>query len=171
MTAEEQLLREWRGIAYRIAGEFYLPGADRDDVRQEAMIGLLKGIRSYRPHLGANQRSFYAVCVRRHLIAALRIATRMRHEQLTRAARTVVSDEGDTVDILELCPGGRDPFELVSGRERFERIRDRIGTLTPLEARSLLGVTAGFSYAEIGGNAKTIDNAIARARRKLAVAA
>ena len=51
MTAPA-LWTKHRGIARGIARDFFLPGADRDDVRQEADIALWEAATHYRQELG-----------------------------------------------------------------------------------------------------------------------
>src|SRR5438105_4248821 len=48
---EELIHRYRRRVGMKLRGHF-LPGAERDDLRQEAMIGLLQAIRAYRPGEG-----------------------------------------------------------------------------------------------------------------------
>jgi RNA polymerase sporulation-specific sigma factor len=71
-AATEELVSRYRRRAERVALSFFLPGADRDDLRQEAVVGLLKATRTYRPDAGIPFASFFPLCVWRWLATCLR---------------------------------------------------------------------------------------------------
>lgn len=179
-------LERFRPLAYAIARGYFLPGADEDDVRQEAMIGVWKGLRDYRPDRGTTLRSFVALCVRRQLITALKLARRGKHEVLNRAVYVdtpVAGEEDELTQLGMLVAPGADPARIVEDREYVAAILDVVAhDLTPLERRALIGFANGRSYAEIaeevgGGHTywpdgrvrhKRVENALIRARTKLA---
>lgn len=123
-------LERFRPLAYAIARDYFLPGGDVDDVRQEAMIGVWKALRDYRPDGGKALPNFVALCVRRQLITAVKTATRVKHEALTFSDR-IGEDVGAEI------------------RPRTTRDSRRGRTWTAMHAKS-------------------VDNALQRARRKLA---
>lgn len=157
---EEQQVRRWAPLAYRIAAGFYLPGADWEDVRQEALLGLLEAVRTHDPARGELGLHAAAV-IRRRLVDAVIAARRGRRLILTDAAR-VVDDR----------PAGGDVFALADARDE---LRGRLASLSPLELGACVGSAAGFSYVEIAGRlgvgVKQVDNAAQRARVKLRAAA
>ena len=178
-------LRRFRPLAYAIARDYFLPGADEDDVRQEAMIGVWKALRDYREGEGMSLRSFVALCVRRQLGTAVKIANQQNRRALNEAVRAdaPVAGEEDELTLLDLLPAvGTDPVEILAAREEALRILRVVrDDLTPLERRALIGFTNGRTMLElaeeIGGNIlfpdgrprpKRVENAIVRARRKLA---
>lgn len=173
---EDDLVRQWQGFAYSIADGYYLPGSGFDDVRQEALLGLLAAIRDYRPGLGRRFPSFVRLCVERRVIEAVRLATRQKHRPISEAVRVVVSDEGkELVDAFEIAPSnlGRDPHLVAVEHENVRELTARARTLTATERRAIGGVTSGYTYCEIEGvpegeKPKWVDNAVQRARRKLA---
>lgn len=174
---EDQAVREWAPYARRVAREFFLPGADHDDVEQEALIGLLDGLRDYRPELGRLQ-TFLHTCIRRQLITALKTARRLKHSPLTDSTRDVLTTDDDgqrallpIVDTLE--DPRADPVDILIGRDELAEFMARMETLSPLERRAVIGLANGLTYAEIDGGPagvkpKWVDNALTRARRKLA---
>lgn len=154
---EAALIRQYERLAYWAAREFYLPGADRDDVNQEALLAALAAIRTHNPALGS-LGSFVVLCVRRRLSTLLKNATREKR----------TAPEGSEVVVY-----GPDPAEVAERRDEIRRlftvVRD---DLTPLERDCVVGLAAGMSYAELDTrHRKTADNAIQRARRKLRAAA
>lgn len=166
MTAPE-LFTKHRRIARAIARDFYLPGSEREDVEQEAMIGLWFACRSYDAETGASFASFAALVIRRRLTSLLVAALRGKHEPLTRSVRTALLEDGTEVAIVDVLAGGRDPFEVVVAREAFERLCAATGRLTKLERQALDVVLAGEPYS----HEKRLDNAVVRTRRKLREAA
>ena len=177
-------LERFRPFAYAIARPYFLPGADRDDVEQEAMIGVWKALRDYRPDGGMSLRSFVALCVRRQVITAVKTATREKHRGFLEAVReTPVED--DELSVLDaLASPGADPAEILESREEALSLLRSIATeLTPLERRALIGLANGYSYDELGPTLggrvtrhrdgspryKRAENAVIRARQKLAL--
>ena len=163
-------LERWRPYALAISRAYFLPGAERADLEQEAMLGLFKALRDYRPDGGMSLRNFVALCVRRQVISAVKTATRQKHEPLTWAVRHETNEDGDELAAAELIPDPRaDVVDLIAAREELGRIagvvRDR---LSPLERHALIGFATGHSYEDLGGH-KLIDNALQRARHKLSL--
>lgn len=170
-------------LARAIASEFYLPGADRDDVVQEAMIALWIAAREYRPERGMSFRSFAAFVIRRRLVTALMTANAHKHRHLSEALSAIERD-GEIVDLLEfVADEAADPARIVEDREEALRllriVRDE---LSPTERHAVIAVANGLSYLEIGEadgasatfrsdgrrRYKRVENALQRARRKLA---
>jgi RNA polymerase sporulation-specific sigma factor len=175
--AQERLVQRYRWVCATMAARYFLPGGERDDLYQEAMIGLLRAIRDYHPGRGRQFRSFVALCVRRQVITAVKYATRLKQEPLN-AARSLDEplwehDPGSPLlgDLLE-DPQAHPLDEMVAQDETHRELADTMNrVLTPYEVAVLRGYLAGQSYAAIaealGTHAKSIDNALLRARRKL----
>lgn len=157
---EEDAVRSLVSLAYAIADDYYLPGGDRDDLRQEALLAALLAVRSHRPGPNAPPlRAYAAIVVRRRLSSAIRTATRPSAIALAYSARD------ETLASVARPDGEIEARE--DGRRVLTAIRDR---LNPRERRAILLVAAGYRYDEIGPS-KTVDNLVQSARRKLRVAA
>lgn len=165
MTVAE-LLEEWRPFAITLAREYWIPGADRQDVEQEAMVALWHAARDYRAGHGTTFKTFAKLVIRRHLIECVRAGLRGKHSLLSRAARVAVNDEDEQIAIVELLAGGRDPADIVVALEEIRALRVAIAGLSPLERKGLGHVVAGVQYRRD----RQVDNAIQRARRKLRAA-
>ena len=172
--AQDQLLNRYSPLVKKIAGRYFLIGADREDLVQEGMIGLFKAVRDFSPEKNAAFRSFSELCVTRQILTAIKNATRQKHTPLN----SYISLDGPVFesdrDITLLDVVGRadvaNPEDIVINREKFSAIGDRIGRfLSKLECRVLIYLR-GESYCEIaarlGKDAKAIDNALQRIRRK-----
>ncbi len=176
-TAYHSLVLRYRPLVRSVARNYYLLGGDRNDLLQEGLIGLCKAIRDYDPSRGSF-RAFAELCIRRHIISAVKAASRKKYLPLN----TAVSYDQEV-----LGPGD------VDGGPLFERLtdlrscsaeeaclqihdRDRLfrglaRELSPLEAGTLRLFYNGRSYADIAVELevppKTVDNALQRVRRKI----
>lgn len=162
-TKQLELWTQHRPLALNVARDYYLPGAERKDTEQEALIALWEACQDYDPTKGSFA-GFARVVVRRRLITAVKVATRERNNVLTRAERTTLDAEGDEVSVVEVIAGGHDPADVVLSRERLGVLVDGVRALAAIEREGIGHVVNGLEYK---GN-RRIDNAIQRARRKLA---
>jgi RNA polymerase sporulation-specific sigma factor len=159
-------------MAERIAQIYSFPGAEADDVRQEALVGLVRGIRSFRPGRGMELTPFLAMAIRRQIFNGLRAATRGKHEPLNRSIREGETDDGFVVDVVETLTSGRDAFDDLVDRLEAGELLEFVQSerLSLVERRAVIGRAVGMTYAELGPT-KTVDNALQRAREKLKAAA
>lgn len=144
----------------RFARAAACPGLDFDDAVQEGYIGLFDAVRSYNEEGQASFESYATVCIRNAIVAARRSAKRKKHQALSDAL---------PLDERVAIPG---PEEQTILRERVDETVTRINTgLTGMERRALLLFLCGQSYAQIAAqlscSPKSIENALARVRRKL----
>ncbi|RDI73274.1 sigma70-ECF: RNA polymerase sigma factor, sigma-70 family [Gaiella occulta] len=169
MTAVS-LWHEHRGLALAAARSYRLPGADRDDVQQEALIGLWFACRSYRAEQGPFP-PFARLVVERHLADCLRGATRGKHTVLTDSVRVIRRDDRD-VDAAATIASAHQVADVAEQRDRLRRLMRAIDSdLSALERRCVVSATCGLSYEEMALPWKVVDNSLFRARRKLRRAA
>lgn len=161
MTRSE-LFRRHEALAELEAREVFLPGATRDDVRQEALIGLWEATGVYDPEQGPF-RPFAKVVIRRRLLDAVESANRFKHRFLTDAKRTAVDPDGVVREIVDqLAAHELGPDELVLLLEELRGLVGAILGLSELERRAIVRVIDG-----LGPETKQDDNALQRARTKL----
>lgn len=136
-------------------------------------MGLLGAVRSFNG--SGTFRGFAVMCIKRRLITALKVATAGKNGPLNSALRVIVSDGGDETDAVEYGRSalGRDPHIVAVENGELAEIADRAMYLSDMERRAIGGVLGGYSYCEIEGVAegakpKWVDNAVQRARKKLA---
>lgn len=172
--AADELVRRYEMVVVGEAGAFFLPGADRDDVRQEARFGVLKAIRLYDPAREVPFDRYVRFSVRRQLVAALKAAQRGKHLSLTHSARIAQNHEGEFIEILELLPSGEAPLaDQVAGRDEIRALARKLRVaLSAREAHCLILFANGYEYTEIARiagvrSAKAVDIAINNARYKL----
>lgn len=175
-SALEELLRRYRGLVESKARLYYLAGADHEDVIQEGMIGLFKAVRDFSGRHRHGFRCFAELCVTRQIITAVKAASRRKH----RALNTYVSMDAPVIDhevdgcLADVLEQGKEvsPEQLVLGRELHTHVAVRMSSeLSRLEREVLHLYLRGQSYDEIAEslrcNAKQVDNALQRGKRKL----
>lgn len=173
--SEDALVREYEHLARWIARDYFLPGADRDDVEQEAMIGLLRAARDYRPDAGMTFPSFARLCIHRQLITAVKTALRVKHQAFNESRRGHTVESGEYLEAYAALPSpGADPADVIERQDELRRLMRGVRVdLSEFEARCLLGYMNGLKYRQIAEregrpeNKDSIDRALTRARWKL----
>lgn len=155
----------------QLAHRYYLPGADREDVEQEAMVGLVEAVRNHQPGKGPFEPFLFMV-VTRHLLTMVTAANREKHRVLTDSQREIVHDEYPPLTPGEAVPDRRADTETLADNRRVVRnIFAHLPRLTDMERRCIVGFACGLTYDEVsertGVHRKGVNNSIQRARVKL----
>lgn len=174
--AQEYLINKYENFVKSKAKSYFLIGADKEDIYQEGMIGLYKAIRDFNPEKLTSFRAFAELCVTRQIITAIKTATRQKHIPLNTyvSLNKPIYEEESERTLLDVLAGLKitDPEELVVSQEELLRIEGKIQeALSSLELKVLNSYLDGKSYQEIACDldrqAKSIDNALQRVKRKL----
>ena len=80
--AIDELFSLFKSKVNAISREYFLIGADSDDLIQEGMIGLYKAISSYNPEINHSFGAFASLCIHRQLQNAVKNAN-MKKEYST----------------------------------------------------------------------------------------
>jgi RNA polymerase sporulation-specific sigma factor len=174
--AAEHLLYKYRNLVRSKVKSYFLVGAEREDLLQVGMIGLWQAVVDYKPAKATSFPAFAKVCIHRHIITAIKAATRQKQVPLNSSLSLEVPSEDDSndwnmSDILQ-SDETTDPQELVLQREdtiaREEMLQQ---LLSEFEWSVLAGYQVGKSYREIADElsckTKSVDNALARIKRKV----
>lgn len=175
--ALDVLIDRYRRFARARARSYFLVGGDGDDVEQEALIGLYKAARDFRPEHASSFRAFAELCITRQIITAIKAATRQKHQALNHyvsisGTRSDEAGDGGVEELIHRRRRAGDPADRVVAADRFGALRTRMSeVLSGLEIDVLSLYVDGRSYQEIGEHlgrpAKSIDNAIQRIKRKV----
>ena len=175
--ALEALIARYRRFARAKSRGYFLVGGDADDIEQEALIGLYKAARDFRPEHQASFRAFAELCITRQIITAIKTATRQKHQPLNQYVSISGVRGGDdpgerSVEELLHSHHDGDPADNVISSERMQSMRSSMAEmLSGLEVDVLKLYVEGKSYQEIGEqlgrHVKSIDNALQRIKRKL----
>ena len=172
--AEETLATRYMYLVRACARPMFLAGGDSEDLIQEGTFGLVSAIRQFSPECDASFKTFAEHCIRMRLYSAIKSASRLKHfplndgvsfEQLSEDPRAPLSAVSEIFR--------RSPEDLVLARESKEELYTTFSQcLSKFEKRVLDLYLDGLSYREIGERlnkeAKAVDNAVQRIRRKLA---
>ncbi len=178
LTAYDRLVRRYYGFVRLKASSYFLAGGDADDLIQEGLVGLFKAIRDYRSDRESSFRNFAELCITRQIITAVKTATRNKHTPLNQCvsfSATPATAGGDGEPTLEeILPGStvHDPVNQVISSEELRSLVGCLSTaLSDLESGVLALYLDGRSYEEVAGrmgcDAKTVDNALQRVKRKV----
>lgn len=176
-SATRHLLKKYRTLVEGKARTYFLVGADHEDVIQEGMIGLFKAIRDFSDENLSAFKSFAELCITRQIITAIKTATRQKHSMLNASISidTPLDTDGDERTIRETLPGTsrQDPVNITRSKQFCKDVQRYIDSdLSDLEAEALLSYLSGKSYrtiaCELDCSVKQIDNALQRAKKKMA---
>lgn len=173
--AMELIVNRYKSFVKLRSKSYFLVGADREDVIQEGMIGLYKAIRAFKPERGVSFKTFAELCITRHIITAVKMATRQKHMPLNTYVSLNKSEGG--MYFFEHVgyageKNGTDPEQIVIEKENVIGIEGQIDkVLSEFEAKVLMYHLNGLSYGKIAEclqkEPKSIDNALQRIKRKL----
>ena len=175
-AALNALLARYRWFTRSKARGYFLAGGDLDDVEQEALIGLFKAVRDFRPERESSFRAFADLCITRQILSAIKAATRQKHRPLNQYVSLwglrLVDDPTERL-VEELFEHQvPDPAEELISSERVADIQAALcEVLSALEVDVLRLYVDGRSYQEIseelGRHVKAVDNALQRIKKKM----
>jgi len=164
------------------ANLYFMVGADRDDVMQEGMIGLLSAIRTFDPEAGASFKTFSEFCVKRRIINAVKMAGRLKHKPLNDSVSIdAVTESQDaegsrqgTIGIEETlrAPSATDPEEIVLLTDLLGYVESNAQALfSDMERTVWAAYSHGLSTAQISEKLnkpyKSVENALTRIKGKI----
>lgn len=174
--AAEYLLYKYRNLVRNKVRSYFLVGAEKEDLLQVGMIGLWQAIVDYQPDKAISFPAFARICIQRHIITAIKTATRQKQVPLnTSLSLESPSDESNsewTLSDILTSEEVVDPEELVLRREDSKLLQEMLQQmLSDFEWQVLVGYKIGKSYREIANElrckTKSVDNALARIKRKV----
>jgi RNA polymerase sporulation-specific sigma factor len=174
--ASEYLLYKYRNLVKTKVKSYFLVGAEKDDLLQVGMIGLWQAILDFRGDRAISFPAFAKVCIQRHIITAIKTATRQKQQPLNTSLSLESPSDDPSADwnLSEILSSASalDPEDLVLRSEDTKELRDNLHRLlSEFEWLVLAGYQLGKSYREIADDldckTKSVDNALARIKRKV----
>ena len=175
-SASEYLLYKYRNLVRTRVKSYFLVGAEKEDLLQVGMIGLWQAIIDFRCDKAISFPAFAKVCIQRHIITAIKTATRQKQMPLNTSLslESPAEDSGPDWNLSDIIPGTemQDPEELVIQSEDTKVLHEMLQqVLSDFEWNVLAGYQIGKSYREIAVElrckTKSVDNALARIKRKV----
>lgn len=174
--AINKLIEKYSIMVKAKAKTYFLVGADKEDIIQEGLIGLYKAIRDYDEDKTCSFRHFADICVTRQIITAIKTATRQKHIPLNTyiSLNIPMFEEESERTLYDMVTTSldNDPEGLVIDKEAYKDMENRMKkTLSKFEEEVFIRYLSGQSYSDIAislsKDAKSVDNAIQRVKKKL----
>ncbi len=174
-NAINYIFERYRELIQSKASRFFVIGAEKDDIVQEANIGLYKAIQSFDLEKENSFKTFANLCIERQLITTIKSSNRQKHIPLNSSFSLNLSayDENDDTSVLEILDAkiAEDPLDTITKKEYYKFIEGRIDeNLSEFEKKVLNKYIQGESYISIAEKlespVKSVDNAIQRIRKK-----
>ncbi len=170
-----KIFDKYKNFVFLKARNYFLMGAEKEDLIQEGMIGLLKAIRGYDKNKLASFKTFASICIKRQLITAIKTANSQKNMALNFAIG-ISGDKNDGKDVVTYTKGlesyvSYSPEDLYLTKEQIEGLRDYLKiNLSSFEYRVFNYMVMGLTYKDIAKKLekkiKSVDNAIQRIKRK-----
>lgn len=172
--AIQEIFKSFQGIMLLKTKKYFFYGGDKDDVLQEAMIGLLKAINGYKADRQASFKTFAILCIKRQLITAIKSSNSGKYKILNMA----VNNNENSYD-YNAAPAYSsksfnfyNPEEIYLSKEKFRALKKYLKTnLSKMENEIFDYMLIEMTYMEIadktGRDPKSVDNAIQRIKKKL----
>lgn len=173
----ETILKCFKPKVTAICREYFLLGADFDDILQEGMIGLYKAVNGYDLNKNNNFPKFASMCIHHQIQNAVKMANSKKNYPLNDYVSISVDGQVDGEDespkiMLQADNSHTEQNSLnkESLRNIYTQIKDNLSTE---QYKMLLMYLNGYSYSEIAGQFgvtnKNVDNQIQAIKRKLRV--
>ncbi len=161
-VALNQIILMLNSLLIKISSRYFIIGGDKEDLLQEARIGLMKAIKSYNPERNSDFIAYAKTCIHNHIISAINEAKAQKHAALNKSV------DLDSATLFSYDS----PMDLVISRETLESVcamaEDK---LSHLEKQVLSLYLDGLSYKKIASllhiSEKSVSNALCRIRSKL----
>lgn len=174
-VAEEELYIRYAFIVKKIVSSFFILGGDKDDLFQEAMIGLMNAIKIYDKDINNNFRAFAEICIRRQIVSFIRRSNTHKRIILNESVSIYESTNNEYEECIldKLVDDERNNPENVMLRKEEKKFYEEVTyeVLSNFEMEVLHHYLNGKTYEEIAislkKQSKSIDNALQRIKKKM----
>ena len=168
------LIQRYRRTAAIRARKYYMAGSDRDDVVQEAMIGIFNAVRDFNLDAKVSFATFVNLCIERQIQSAVTRSNRKKHrilsESISLDAESDIDGNQEITNLNETVASSDPENDPEAMAVVSEAVRSLNG-FSKLENQVWQLMLSGKSPAEIekilDKSTKTVDNTIQRIRNKL----
>ena len=153
------IIERYQNVISMSASHYYMVGAEKQDLLQEGMLGLLKALKAYDKER-SSFRTFAILCIRRQLISAIKASNTKKNLVFHHAViKNPLLGEEELMG-----KSSYDPEELYLSKEKIQEYYQYIQeSFSAFEKEIFHYMIQGYSYREIGmilsKNSKSIDNA------------
>ncbi len=162
----EVLIARYMWIARSKARKYFLVSGSYDDLLQEGLMGIFKGIRDYDPEKNDNLSAFISMCVSSQIKDAIRSSSRAKHKLLNDAVSLDGLDKNLPSEFIY------DPVHNYIEREGVDSFYQKMSQLfKPEQLKILKYYFEGYTYTEIsnltGIPVKKVDNTLHQIKTKI----
>lgn len=173
--AIEKIFENFKQVINFKVKKYFLQGGDKEDLVQEAMIGLFKAINSYDENKNSSFITFAFLCIKRQIITAIRHSNSGKHKILNKAISTS-NEEYDDADFIydNKSLNFYSPEDICLSKEKIKYLNKFLKIhLSPMEHKIFEYILVDMTYIEIaekmGREPKSIDNSIQRIKNKIKI--
>jgi len=176
-NAIDELFALFKSKVNAISREYFLIGADSDDLIQEGMIGLYKAISVYEPEKNHNFSAFASLCIHRQLQNAVKNANRKKNSPLNSYVPIKYYDgssssEEENIMKLVIVDDTSDIEQNIVDKETNAILLSKVkDVLNDLQFTVLKKFINGESYSDIAESVnittKNVDNMLQTIKKKL----
>ncbi|WMJ22410.1 sigma-70 family RNA polymerase sigma factor [Paludicola sp. MB14-C6] len=161
------IFARYASVVNRNIANYYIAGIDKDDLKQEALMGLFNAIRSYKQDRNASFNTYANHCIANRLKNFLAASSTNKAQVLN---RSIPIEEVESYKFLEKQP--TNPESIFIQKESYQSLVESMNSvLSNLEREVMNLYLCGCDYrliaSKLNSSQKTVDNALQRARRKL----
>ena len=173
--ALDYIINKYRNIVDMKVGKYFIIGAEKEDIVQEGLIGLLKAVKNFNSEKDNSFKTFANLCIERQLITAIKTSNRQKHQPLNTyvSLNSTTYDDNDDIQVIDILDAHQieDPLDTVTKEEYYTHVKKAINkNLSKFEKDVLYKYVEGNSYEQIASSldtpVKSVDNAIQRIRKK-----
>ncbi len=162
-NAQSEILKKYSPLAKSVAAGFFISGGTDEDLFQEGMVGLYSAIGGYDTKSGITFSTYAYKCVRNAVIDAVKKSLGAKYSALNNFVPIV------EIDSMRDFSDPED--ELIRREQRGEFLQRISALLSAFEFKVTVMYLDGLTNSEIassmGKSAKSVGNALARAKNKL----
>ena len=171
----EKIVTEHKNLIYVRNKTLFLKGAEREDLVQEGMIGLMKAIKSFDESRSVCFSTFASLCIKRQIITAVKNYNSEKNKNLNNAMQGEgYSELEDLIKYRRPSLKYYTPEQIVIGKELMKLLKKFLNeNLSGLEKDVFIFMAKGYGYLEIAQKLekepKAIDNSIQRIKKKVII--
>ena len=129
--ALECLFNKYKDLVNMKVSKYFIIGAEKEDIVQEAMIGLYKAVKNFEMDKQNSFKSFANLCIERQLITAIKTSNRQKHIPLNSSLSlntSVYENDDDDVSLMELFNSNtaEDPLDTITKKEYYKFVGNKI---------------------------------------------
>lgn len=169
----EKIFYYYKNLILKNNHNFFIKGAELDDLLQEGYVGLIKALKSYNESKNASFKTFANLCIRRQIITAMKTQNSSKYKNIHLAITENDYSKIEEVMIYNVSYKNIfDPEDTLLGKELAKQLSIFLeNNLSVLEKKVFYYLNKEYSYLEIANvtneTPKKIDNTIQRIRKKV----